>query len=307
MKINTDQIEAVKEFNNKITQNAYKIEHVTCLCNSKNSRNISNNDRYGLWNPVVICRDCGLIYANPRLTLESYNLFYSTDEYRRIYEAGEINYIERAKQRFNNGYGRHIFNEIDPIVKDKKDIRVMEFGCAAGWNLSHFTNEGYHVTGYDYSPSLIALGRSRGLNLFVGSFKEITGEYDVIILSHVIEHFTSLFQDIREIITHLKKGGIVYIEVPDMDKYGKGQLQNAHVYYFTKRTLSYYITLLGLREVKSGTAQEIHMYGIYEIDRYAKPSNIGLKWEYLIMMRKVILDKFKSIIRNVYYSISPRS
>ncbi|MEI6613505.1 MAG: methyltransferase domain-containing protein, partial [Chrysiogenales bacterium] len=85
------------------------------------------------------------------------------------------------------------FMILAPIIKDKKHFEIMEFGCAAGWNLIPFFNEGYHVTGYDYSPSLVEFGRSRGLNLFTGSFQEIIGEYDVIILSHVIEHFTNFF------------------------------------------------------------------------------------------------------------------
>ncbi len=258
-----------------------------------------------MWHPVVICKDCGLIYASPRMTSESYKLFYSSDEYRRIYE-GEVNYIERAQKKFNNGYNQHIFNEINPMIKDKKHTKVMEFGCAAGWNLSFFVNEGYHATGYDYSPSLVELGRSRGLNLFVGSFQEIIGEYDVIILNHVVEHFVSFFQSMRDIIFHLKKGGIIYIAVPDMDNYSEGQFQNAHVYYFTKRTMTYYFSLLGLRAIKNGTAQMIHTYGIYKIDQFPEPSNIDLKKEYSVMMRKVMLGKLKSHIRKIYHSILPR-
>jgi len=306
MKLGANQIVAVKEFNKKMAENAYHIEHVACLCKSINYKKISHIDWYGLWNPVVICRDCGLIYANPHLTSESYKLFYSSDEYRRIYEE-ETNYIECAQKRFNNEYGQHIFNEIYPIVKDKKHYDIMEFGCAAGWNLTPFFNEGYHVTGYDYSPSLVALGRSRGLNLIVGSFQEIIGEYDAIILNHVIEHFTNFFQSMRDIISHLKKGGIIYIAVPDMDNFGAGQFQNAHVYYFTKRTLTYYLTLLGLREIKSGTVQMTHMYGIYEVDQSPALAHIDLKKEYTVMLKKAMFSKFKSIIRNVYHSVSPRA
>ncbi len=57
----------------------YSFEGVSCcICEEKNFELLSKKDRYGLYTPVVICKECGLIQVNPRMTQESYNQFYDT-------------------------------------------------------------------------------------------------------------------------------------------------------------------------------------------------------------------------------------
>lgn len=297
MKLSETQTASVKKFNENLARNNLKIESVECLCKSTNSSKIASFDHYGLWSPTVICKNCGLIFANPRLTMDSYRIFYTSDEYRQIYE-GAL-YIDNAKRRFADFYGKHIFDELYPFIRGKNGLEIMEFGCGAGWNLNHFYIKGYPVTGYDYSPSLVEVGKLRGLNLTVGSTEKITGTYDVIVLSHVIEHFTDFFGEMKSILSHLKNGGIVYIEVPDMDNIS-GQLQNAHVYYFTIRTLNHFLAKLGLRVIKSGVAQTTHMYGIYELDQLPLTKQIDLSKEYKTMLRKAMFSKLKDFIRNLY-------
>ncbi len=63
----------------------YSFEDVPCcVCGGRDFEPLSEKDRYGLYMPVVICRDCGLIQTNPRMTQESYNQFYEL-EYRKLY------------------------------------------------------------------------------------------------------------------------------------------------------------------------------------------------------------------------------
>jgi 2-polyprenyl-3-methyl-5-hydroxy-6-metoxy-1,4-benzoquinol methylase len=130
----------------------------------------------------------------------------------------------------------------------------------------HFSKAGHRVTGYDYSPNLTKAGRAYGLDLRQGTIKDIEGKYDLIILNHVMEHFTDLFGSMKTLTNHLKPGGFMYIGVPNIDNYDLGQLQNAHVYYFTPRTFKFFMSRCGLRAIKMGAAEEIHMYGIFQLD-----------------------------------------
>jgi 2-polyprenyl-3-methyl-5-hydroxy-6-metoxy-1,4-benzoquinol methylase len=292
MEISDEQKNTVKRFNEKIFQGYYAIERVLCLCGSKSYHKIADFDWYGLWHPVVICKKCGLIYTNVRLTEDAYAEFYSTDEYRKLYEGSD--YLEDAWKRFDSGYGRHIFNEVDPAGKEKGLKTILEFGCAAGWNLVHFVEGDYQVTGYDYSQALVKYGKSRGLNLISGSLKDLKGKHDVIIVNHVIEHFTDFFGSMRKLISHLNKEGLLYIAVPDMDNYSFGQLQNAHTYYFTSRTLKYYLSLCRLKEIKFGVAEGIHMYGIFALSSRPMQSQFYTSKEFSRMIKKIYFAKLKS-------------
>ena len=292
MVINHEQKKEVKGFNEKIFQGSYAVERVSCLCGSRSYYRISSYDWYGLWHPVVICKKCGLIYANVRLTEYAYAEFYSTDEYRRIYEGSD--YLEDARKRFDSGYGKHIFDEINPIAKEKGLKTVLEFGCAGGWNLIHFLENDYQVAGYDYSQALVKYGKSRGLSLISGSLQDLKGKYDVIIVNHVIEHFTDFLGSMRKLISHLNKEGLLYIAVPDMDNCSFGQLQNAHTYYFTARTLKYYLSLCGLKEIKFGIAEGIHMYGVFALSSRPMQSQSYTNKEFSRMIKKIYFAKLKS-------------
>ena len=257
------QKESIKKFNQMINKGDLSFEEVSCLCGHAGFVKISSHDRFGFQQRVVVCRKCGLMMSSPRLTNKSYQVFYSTDIYRMIYQ--DEDYLETAERKLNSDYGKYLFEDLYPLIKEHKNLNVLEFGCGGGWNLIHFLRAGYKVTGYDYSPTLTQLGKTYRLDLREGTIGDVEGEYDIIILNHVIEHFTDLFGSMKAIVNHLKPGGLMYIGVPNMDNYGSLQLQNAHVYYFTPRTFKYFMGLCGLRIIQFGSAQKIHMYGVFEL------------------------------------------
>jgi 2-polyprenyl-3-methyl-5-hydroxy-6-metoxy-1,4-benzoquinol methylase len=103
---------------------------------------------------------------------------------------------------------------------------VLEIGCAGGWNLCHFSREGYQVVGFDLGPELIKYGKTQGLDLRLGSIQNVDGKYNVIILNHVAEHFTDFLGNIRDLEKHLSPSGLLHVGVPNIDNYGWRQLQN---------------------------------------------------------------------------------
>ena len=76
-KLSKYQIEEIKKFNNNIK---VKFENTSCLnCQSNNDQILFKNDRYGIKQQTVLCKNCGLTYSNPRMTEESAKYFYSSD------------------------------------------------------------------------------------------------------------------------------------------------------------------------------------------------------------------------------------
>jgi hypothetical protein len=78
--------------------------------------------------------------SNPHLTDESCQYFYSTDMYRMLYQYED--YLETADDKLNSDYGKFIFEDLSPILKGRKNLNILEFGCGGGWNLIHFVKAG---------------------------------------------------------------------------------------------------------------------------------------------------------------------
>ena len=89
LRLNPVQLDQKRKIQKHIDNRDYHFEEVDCLvCSGHDFDPLSEKDRYGLYMPVAICRDCGLVQASPRLTQESYNHFYN-DGHRRLYVGRE--------------------------------------------------------------------------------------------------------------------------------------------------------------------------------------------------------------------------
>ena len=73
--------------------------------------------------------------------------------------------------------------------------------------------------------------------------------FDLIILSHVLEHFPDPLGVVERVLERLNPGGVLYIEVPNIRAFCLGALQGAHLYYFSDRTLHHYMGQLGLHPI----------------------------------------------------------
>jgi len=296
MKMSEDQKEYIREFNILLDKGEYSFKEEPCLCGNDTSEQIADRDRYGFWHPVKVCRVCGLVRNNPRMTDESYQNFYSSDYYRKVY--GGENYLAELEKRMSSDFGQHVYNDISLCLNPQSFKNVLEFGCAGGWNLQPFARAGLSVRGYDYSPSLVKLGQKFGLDLRVGSIGDIEGKYDLIILNHVIEHFTDFFGSMERLTSHINPNGYVYIGVPNIDNYGQAQLQNAHIYYFSPRTFKYYMSRCGINLIRFGQAQGIHMYGIFQPGQGTE-EQINLDSEFETIMSIVQKAKIRHKIGNM--------
>ena len=286
-------MESIKEFNSKIKNGYIEIVHKDCLCSSDNSKKVVKKDRYGLWHPVTICKDCGLLQSNPQLTDKEYSNFYSSDLYRKIYDGD--NYIEISSKRYTPT--NQIFEMLDPIMKKNDFKKVIEFGCGGGWNLLPFQNNNYEVVGYDYSTDLIKLGKEKhNLNLKQGSFNEIKNErnYDVLILNHVVEHFTNIEENMNTLSKMLQPKGLIYIGIPSIDVINRSQFQNAHTYYFTQRTFCHYMEKFGFEVLEFGPDNSIHMHGVLKLTNKSEINNQNnLDKEYYHMRKKLFIGVLK--------------
>ena len=278
LKLAPDQIEAVRAMNDRIRRSEIEFETVDCLCGARRFAEIARTDRYGLLQPTVICVRCGLVQSNPRMTDDAYRDFYESDEYRRIYE-GE-RFVELYEANYTDGRGAQVYERVTAHRPAALLGSVLEFGAGGGWNLLPFVHAGVDAIGYDYSPDLVALGRSKGVKLTQGGLDDVVGAYDAIVLNHVVEHFTDVPGALVSLRAHLAPDGFMFVEVPDIEDFYLGQLQNAHTYYFTRRTLAFAAGLAGLRPVDHRREPNGHMSAIFVVSDASPPDASVLDGHY---------------------------
>lgn len=245
LELNQVQKKYITQFKEKLSDKIYLEELSLCMCGGDNFEILSEKDRYGIPMKTVVCRNCGLVMTNPHLSSDSFDSFYNF-EYNQIYRGTEeaIDYTF-DEQVFRGG---RICDFVEKTVS-LSGKRILEIGCSTGGIVRAFEQRGCDAHGIDLSQEYIEYGRKKGVQLECCTVTDLAkrGEiYDIIILSHVLEHFVDLKKNLDNIKKILNtESGYIYIGVPGI-KYlyhsYEGDflrlIQNAHVYIFSRDTLN---------------------------------------------------------------------
>ncbi len=124
---------------------------------------------------------------------------------------------------------------------DRKNI--LEIGAGAGYALVWFEEEDYNVTGIEPDPKNVELINKRlNRGKCIGGYVEdinLDTKFEIIWMSHVLEHLIRPDLFLEKIKKNLKDDGIFFIEVPDCgnDKTLCDSLLNPHTFHFSKMAL----------------------------------------------------------------------
>lgn len=198
-----------------------QIVHEQCpLCGGTDATIIAQKDRYGLPLDSQVCQKCGLLfsgkYFSPEFAADYYN------HYSIAFKSVEKSPDELFRLRTApDGYCWSRYNYVRKELGDAFDQiqTVIEVGCCDGANLYPYFKEGKKVHGCDFDEKRLKVGKKAGMDLHAGDFSALLEQgvkADLVILSHVIEHFGDLFHPIREIQKLLAPGGFLYVEVPGL-------------------------------------------------------------------------------------------
>ena len=106
--------------------------------------------------------------------------------------------------------------------RQPKECRILDIGCGNGRYLQALSQSGFDVTGVDTNPELVRTSRKAGFHcLTAEEFSRTQDDYDIILMSHVIEHFTpqELLPFMDGYLDRLKVGGSLIIATPLMTRY----------------------------------------------------------------------------------------
>jgi 2-polyprenyl-3-methyl-5-hydroxy-6-metoxy-1,4-benzoquinol methylase len=100
---------------------------------------------------------------------------------------------------------------------------LLDVGCGNGEFIEQMRSYGWSVAGVDLDSSAVEYCRSRGLDVSLGTIADLpeTSQYDVIALTHVIEHVADPIELLRECSKRLRLDtGRIVITTPNLKSLG---------------------------------------------------------------------------------------
>lgn len=188
------------------------------------------------------CEMCELVFQNPRLNDISLSRYYAALGYGNADENRELSQalFERGIRR--GGYIEAFLNQ--QRCNFDAGSSILEIGCGHGGILQHFRNNGAIVQGCDLRAKATAFGKEKGLRLVTGGVESLNARpksFDLIILSHVLEHIANPTDFLHSVERLLKPDGYLYIEVPGIENpkivSRRFAAQLGHLIYFDQRSL----------------------------------------------------------------------
>ena len=194
--------------------------------------------------------------------------------------------VKRVECRYSLGQARAFFNTAWWVNKHHNDLsaklaacsiikcvkgldgvrNILDIGCGSGLLVDMLVGEGYESTGLDFSAEAINFARTHKRGVYVcGAVNDIWAKYDLIIMSHLLEHIDNPVRYLRQVAQLLKPDGLLLVEVPNLDSYNTKSIwrreshrqlfEHTHNVAFSKKGLSLLLGKAGyiVRETNTKT------------------------------------------------------
>lgn len=205
------------------------------------------------------CRDCSSIWLDPRPDSVSlpraYDNYYTHNvESEEVSHTGSSGLIWKLingylNRRFNmqrqpvSKLGYILFSLIEPLrlkldyygrhlnyARLGKPGKLLDIGCGNGAFLARATEMGWQVQGCEVDPKAVTTCRNIGLDVIEGDAFQpafTADSFDVITMSHVIEHVVDQQALLRRVNTLLRPGGILWLAAPNPKSIGLGLFRSS--------------------------------------------------------------------------------
>lgn len=201
---------------------------------------------------LLCCKTCGAVAYRVDPDNEEKMAHYYRHEYRPmpthmnlITTTHKLNYVK-------------IF--LSDFLKDKKDLVVGDVGCATGYLVNYFRQEGHKATGCEYTVTYRRFAE-HFYGIPISEELEPNVKYDLITIYHVLEHMIEPDKKLEKYVSMLKDDGHILIATPkwyDTLEEASGppitSFQNLwhkdHINVYTKNSIQNLFRKVGLDIVK---------------------------------------------------------
>jgi 2-polyprenyl-3-methyl-5-hydroxy-6-metoxy-1,4-benzoquinol methylase len=233
-------------------------------------------------------------------------IFY-VNYYGQKYYGGYQSSISPGQQR-NTKRAKDIFSIMSKLISKKSSI--LEVGAGRGDNLLYFKNQDFvNLFATEVNNKAVSFLNQSGIKCFQGTLQQYTkkqkNKFDLIILSHVLEHFVEPNKALHSIRKLLKNTGKLFILVPKLNAPGNtySQFTLPHISYFTQTSLHNLLIVTKYYISKAGNLNSSELFVICNktnimativVNEYTKTSSYIRKLPKLILTKKEILANIMS-------------
>ena len=257
--LNEKQKKSFRAFEQDIKSGRINFVPTFCPCESENEVTLAEVDLLGLYLRNVICRECGIIRANPYMDAESLKFFYE-EYYETLYHFGSGSLERNLDREFNEAVSYATTYTV-PFAEVGTGKNILMIGGRSGGRLYPFFQNNNTCTLVDFEPSSIEYAKNQGLKAFCGDYKEIDfeSEFDLIICDHSLEHFLDIKNELISLSKLLSSNGRLLLSIPDggnlhtLYNYSDARMEFklCHNYLFSKRSFVNLLNGLGFSLIKS--------------------------------------------------------
>jgi len=248
---------------------------MTFLCPAcQNTKNIPVQDYLGTaecftGKQIVSCTACQLKSVFPMPTAAELDTYYSSYWGNHDVDALAPLFEKQAASRYEF---------LAPLIRKIDPLKILDIGAGFGTIKKHFrASAQYDAVEVDPIAVDILKNQVRTRQIFT-TVAEADSNYDLVILSHILEHLSKPVQFLREIKTKMKPSGALFIEVPNKDFLYKERNQ-PHLLFFDVQTLESIVAKAG--------------YNIIRVD------SCGMNISYLAPIYRQRFKLLRKIIKNI--------
>lgn len=166
------------------------------------------------------CEVCGSYFLHPLPNQRQILDFYSSGELGRSPNRPQIGWADKhlAPERFAQDHEQYMV----PLLRHKRQGRLLDFGCGAGWFTHHASSNGFDALGLDFTQAAV----ERAREVFQGRFdvgdvdllETLTdASYDVFAALGIVEHLPHPGQLLDQARRLLADDGVLMVFVPTVD------------------------------------------------------------------------------------------
>jgi SAM-dependent methyltransferase len=185
-------------------------------------------------NKILGCSNCGLAFIYPMPTKLQLDQYYSS------YWCGEDS-VQSSSEESLRVYKAEMYSRCEFLLRKTgtfKNYNILDFGSGHGLFKEVILEKEKEFNYYAVEADVNIVNQliSKGVNAAtkIEAFKNT--KYDIIVVFHVLEHLSNSKEFIAGLLKHLKKEGILFIEIPNQDYLWKNKVE-PHVLFFNKMSL----------------------------------------------------------------------
>jgi len=234
---------------------------------------------------LVLCRECGVAFTQPRPTPDTWSRYYPKDYYGKAGVSRFRGPIEWVQTQFYTARVGRIqqFNAGRPGG-------VLDVGCGRGFLLQEFRRRGWDVLGTEADETAAAHAQQvLQLPVKIGALETLnlpTASFDVVVLWHVLEHLSDPGATLVQVRELLRPGGVLLVGVPNFgsvearlcrDKWFHLDVPR-HLAHFSRDSLKETLERAGLSVCGRGLfAPEYDAFSLVQ----SLLNRVGLRYNYL--------------------------